>query len=213
MKPTYTISCINETQDLDQIERVANLFISSVHFWNISNEQLLWETEKMIELMKKNILLLIESEISLINQKTEHNPIGYALLWLPENGNNDYEYEDNSYCIREVYIAPKRRKQWAWTLMMQYIITHLWQTKNVVASIAKQEAYNQICLDYDAVYNRKIPSINRKKLIEFLQKQWFDFWNILIQQRFGRWEYIQWIYKSPTTTPPIDADTWSSYDQ
>lgn len=203
MKLNYTISCINKTQSLDEVESIARLCLYNQPEEIIQKH--LWEqTERIIELMKNGIILLIKNELSLINGQKEKNNIGYASMV-------NSPYDSECYHIHEIYIEPKRRNQWGWTAIIEYILENFWHEKEITIDILRQEKYNNYFVDYDTVYKRNTPSIDRKKLIWFLKNKWFAIDDSPFEERYWKW-FIVWTY-SPTTTPPIDANTWPSYDQ
>ena len=197
MKLNYTISCINETQSLDEIESIARLCLLN-QSGEIYQEQFWQQTERLIELMKTKTILLIKNELQLINGQKENNNIGYASIGISP-------YDWDSLHIREVYIEPRRRKQWAWTEMIKYILDYFWHEKEITIDILRQEKYNNYFVDFDTVYKRNTPSIDRKKLIWFLKNKWFAIDDSPFEERYWKW-FIVWTY-SPTTTPPIDANT------
>lgn len=196
IKPIYTITCINENNNVDELAATSRMFLQTKLTPTEINQTVIDETASSFidRLNKDKLLYVINTEILNILWNTEKQTIWYARI---------AKTNTTQILLHAIVIDPKRRNQWAWTFFINHIQSHH-HTHTLYTPIHAQHEYNQHCNDYDECYNRKHPSLNRAKLIKFLENNWFKLQNT---------HTALYAVLFPTTTPPTDADTWSSYDQ
>lgn len=166
MKPIYTISCINETESIDDLCFMSNIYLSNYHTDTIPHKALSHQINIFINDMQNNLYLLLHREETLINNTQEKNVIGYAVI------NNNI----NGYLIHAISLTPRRRWQWGWTRFLQHII-NTYNDKRLYFPIHSQSEYDEYCKSYESLNKSRIPSIQREKLLSFASNHWFTLHN------------------------------------
>ncbi len=164
MKPTYTISCINETESVDDIIIMTDLYLQKHLPETITKKQHTLEVETFITWMQKNIYLLIKNEFDLINWNKEINNVWYAVITNKKR---------EQRLIHALYIEPRRRKQWAWTTLLQHILKKF-HSDEIYFRIYNQAVYDANFKIYEPLYKSRTSWIDREKLIDFAKKNWFS---------------------------------------
>jgi hypothetical protein len=182
MSNRFSVSCINETDDLDDIISIVE--IDKERRWKNSSAL------RLIDKLKTELVFLIKNE--------QQEAVWYALM--------DKVTDWSSHRLYSLFIIPDVRNQGAWTATLAYILREYWVKTPILIDIHPQEDYTRNFSEYDQTKQRRVPAIDQEKLIRLVKKNWF----ILKEEKADRYTAR---FTAPTTTPPTDADTWSSSDQ
>lgn len=156
---------------------------------------------RLIKSWEKNIDIYLENEATLLLKKIEKE-----IFLLIKNPNWDSVWycfidktNNHSFWIYSLFILPEMRGQWIWTTTLRQITQTYWVQKKTYFEILPQELYD----------SRSIP-LNSERLQHFASKAWYKLISCEKKLRKLFDAVAPWV---STTTPPTDANTWSSDDQ
>ncbi len=162
----HTVTCINETQDLTDIESLAEVI----------DHRHLGRHYKTLEQRVDVLIDWLKTELFFLIKNAHHKPVWYVMMEKNINKNKHWLYT--------LFVLPWLRNQWAGRSALEYLIAHYGSTKDIHVEVYDQETYTLNYSEWQIDWMWK-PAIERERLIKLLETCGFvlsdkKYWSFLV---------------------------------